>query len=40
MMGPNKPGLLNTKRPKVSDYKVDDEDSDARSHPNIKRPKR
>lgn len=33
-------GLFNWKRPRSAGYKADDEDSDARLHPNLKRPKR
>ena len=40
MMRDDEPGPSNQKHPRKSNYKVDNEDSDGRSHPNIKRPKR
>ena len=33
-------GLSNRKRPRESDYKADDKDTHARSHPNLKKPRR
>ena len=38
-MRDDEPGPSNQKCPRESDYEVDDEDSDARSHPNLKKPK-
>ena len=40
MMRDDESGPSNQKRPRESDYEADDEDSDARLHPNLKRPKR
>lgn len=39
MMRDDKPGPSNQKRPKESDYEADEKYSDARLHPNLKRPK-
>ena len=33
------PGISNPKRPREPNYDADDEDSDARSHPNLKKPR-
>ena len=39
-MGDDKLGLSNQKRPREPDYDADDEDRDARLHPDIKKPRR
>ena len=39
-MRDDKPGPSNRKRPKELDYDANDKDSDARSHPNLKKPRR
>lgn len=39
MMRDDELGPSNRKCPRESNYEVDNEDSDARSHPNVKRPK-
>ena len=38
-MRDEEPGPSSWKRPRESDYEVDNDDSDARSHPNLKKPK-
>ena len=40
MMRDDEPGPSNRKRPREPDYDADDEDSDARSHPNLKKARR
>ena len=39
-MRDEEPGPFNRKRPRKPDYKAGNEDSDARSHPNMKKSKR
>lgn len=39
MMRDDELGPPNQKRPRESDYEADDEDSDARLHPNVKKSK-
>ena len=38
-MRDDEPGLSNWKRPREPDYDADDEDSDTRSYPNVKKPR-
>ena len=39
-MRDEEPGLSNRKRPREPDYDADDEDSDARSHPDLRKARR